>query len=251
MFATECKYSHSSDDDPIVFPGQQGAAHHHDFFGNTTTDFTSTVLSLDTTESTSCRLRTDTAAYWAPAVSRDGAWLEPISSDAYYRAADGVGADRIQPYPPGLMMISGDAHAESPQDLRIVAWACDRSLRVSATPPSCPDGSHLTVRVTFQDCWDGKRTDSEDHRAHVTYSGPEGCPESHPVAMPQLTFVVHYPHSGPTEGLGLSPGSILGGHADFVNSWDQHSLQTEIDKCLKRGVICDPPGGTGGSPPTF
>ncbi|CAN5493124.1 hypothetical protein BH10ACT2_BH10ACT2_28730 [soil metagenome] len=27
-------------------------------------------------------------------------------------------------------------------------------------------------------------------------------------------------------------GSIYSGHADFINSWDQHTLVTEVEGCL-------------------
>jgi len=37
-FRTECRYSHVSFDDPIVYPGQPGAAHLHAFYGNTAMD---------------------------------------------------------------------------------------------------------------------------------------------------------------------------------------------------------------------
>ncbi len=146
------------------------------------------------------------------------------------------------------MMIAGDGHATRPQSLDIVAWACDRSQRISDAPAECPEGAELTVRVTFPDCWNGRDTDSEDHKAHVAYSGTEGCPSTHPVAMPVLTFVVHYPVTGSVEGLGLSPGSLLNGHADFVNTWEPEALRREIDHCLKKGLVCSSPGGTGGSP---
>lgn len=46
QFVVRCGYSHSLPDDPIVFPGQQGASHLHDFFGNTATDAFSTQASL-------------------------------------------------------------------------------------------------------------------------------------------------------------------------------------------------------------
>lgn len=250
MVATECSFSHESENDPIVFPGEPGAAHHHNFFGNTTTDAfstTETLLAGDTT----CRAKADTAAYWAPALSRNGTWLQPISSDAYYRVAPGVAATEVQAYPQGLMMIGGDAHATEPQPTEIVAWACDRSRKVSSTPPTCPEGAGLTLRVVYPDCWNGRDLDTEDHRLHVAYSDESGCPESHPVAMPQLTFVVHYPVTGPPDGLGLSPGSLLGGHADFVNTWNQEALEREVENCLRRGLVCKRPGGTGGSPPQF
>ena len=38
----ECGASHFAPDDPIVFPGQRGAAHMHEFFGNTSTNASST-----------------------------------------------------------------------------------------------------------------------------------------------------------------------------------------------------------------
>ena len=250
MFATECQYSHSSNDDPIVFPGAQGKAHHHDFFGNSTTDFTSTIESLSGA-STTCRQREDSAAYWAPALSRYGAYIEPISADAYYRVASGVDPAAVEAYPQGLMMIAGDAHSMVPEPTAVVAWACDRSRKVSSMPHECPEGAELTVRVTFPDCWNGRDTDSEDHKAHMAYSGAEGCPSTHPVPVPMLTIVVHYPVTGSVEGLGLSPGSLMNGHADFVNTWNEKALQREVDHCLHRGLVCSSPGGTGGSPPLF
>lgn len=250
MFATECEFSHSSNDDPIVYPGEEGAAHHHDFFGNTTTDFTSTVESL-LGGPTTCRQQEDSAAYWAPSLSRGGEFLAPIAADAYYRVAQGVDPGDVEAYPEGLMMIAGDGHAIEPQSLDVVAWACDRSRRVSTQPVECPEGAELTMRVTFPDCWNGSDTDSEDHKSHVAYSGPEGCPSTHPVPMPLLTFVVHYPVTGSVDDLGLSPGSLLQGHADFVNTWDSERLARELDHCLRRGLVCSSPGGTGGSPPLF
>ena len=45
-FTTDCFPSHRAPDDPIVFPGQPGASHSHDFFGNTTTDASSTYASM-------------------------------------------------------------------------------------------------------------------------------------------------------------------------------------------------------------
>ena len=42
----ECGASHAAADDPIVFPGQPGAAHLHEFFGNTSTNASSTYASM-------------------------------------------------------------------------------------------------------------------------------------------------------------------------------------------------------------
>jgi hypothetical protein len=37
-FYANCRFSHTNDDDPIVYPGQPGKSHPHTFFGNNSTD---------------------------------------------------------------------------------------------------------------------------------------------------------------------------------------------------------------------
>ena len=65
IFAVVCTFSHRLPDDPIVHPRQPGTSHSHDFFGNTTTDASSTYASLRA-GSTTCHNPEDTAAYWVP-----------------------------------------------------------------------------------------------------------------------------------------------------------------------------------------
>jgi hypothetical protein len=36
----------------------------------------------------------------------------------------------------------------------------------------------------------------------------------------------------------LASGSLLSGHADFVNSWDQEELESEVDLCIRRQNVC-------------
>jgi hypothetical protein len=64
-----------------------------------------------------------------------------------------------------------------------------------------------------------------------------GCPDGFPVAVPQLLIAIHYPPVDP-EGLSLASGSILTGHADFWNVWDQDKLEREVTQCLNRDLIC-------------
>ena len=45
-FYSNCRFSHSSEDDPIVYPGQPGRSHSHTFFGNKSTNAFSTVARL-------------------------------------------------------------------------------------------------------------------------------------------------------------------------------------------------------------
>lgn len=237
QFVTDCGFSHSAADDPIVYPGVPGASHWHDFFGNATTDAASTHASL-LEGGTTCQAQADTAAYWAPSVFVGGEAIQPTKSTAYYRAAPGVAPTDVVAYPPDLRMIAGDMHADEPQSTDLVGWACGVSTRHSSTPPSCPSSAPLRSVITFQDCWDGKNTDSDDHRSHVANSVDGACPDTHPVHIPQLTFAITYPLSGAQPDLELASGDPITLHADFVNAWDQPALEREIKNCLHRDAVC-------------
>lgn len=43
IFRVKCDFCHSSYNDPIVYPGAEGAAHLHRFYGNTLEDHNTTV----------------------------------------------------------------------------------------------------------------------------------------------------------------------------------------------------------------
>lgn len=237
QFKVECTYSHSSSDDPIVHPGQPGRAHRHDFFGSTATDAHSTPASLLGTDTT-CQNRNDTAAYWAPALLRDGEPIEPTTGVAYYRPGPGADPAAVQPFPEGLVVIAGDQTATEPQALEVAAWHCGASPVLHSDPPSCPRTAPLGVRVAFPDCWDGEALDSDDHQSHMAYSEGGACPASHPVAVPQLIFEVHYPVTGDPADLALASGGVRSMHADFVQAWDQAALEREVRTCLNLAKVC-------------
>ena len=237
QFVVECGFSHSAMDDPIVYPGEPGASHLHVFFGNDGVDADTTVESL-AEHGTTCDQQLDKAAYWAPALLRDGEMLEPVKSVAYYRPGVDVDPTIVQAFPEGLVMIAGNAGAESEQPVSIVAWSCGTGITREAVPPECGETRNLRLLVTFPDCWDGVHLDSDNHKAHVAYSSKGVCPESHPVPVPQLQFSVEYPHTGSTAGLMLASGGLLSGHADFMNGWDQERLEREVRLCLHREVVC-------------
>jgi hypothetical protein len=237
QFVVECGFSHVGADDPIVYPGQPGASHEHVFFGNTTTDAVSTLASLDAGDTT-CDQHLDRAAYWVPALYDGAAMIEPVKSTAYYRAGLDIDPKAVQPYPSGLMMIAGNAAAQTEQPLEVVAWTCGAGIERSTLPPECPPGRNVRLILTFPDCWDGVRLDSANHIDHVAYSTGGICPSTHPVAVPQLQFSVEYAHTGPTDGLELASGGLLSGHADFMNAWDTEKLADEVSLCLHRDVVC-------------
>ena len=237
QFVVECGFSHMAADDPIVYPGQPGASHLHVFFGNREVDAHSTAASL-LRGTTTCDQSEDLAAYWVPALLRDGEPIDPVKSTAYYRPGLGVDPTSVQAYPAGLQMVAGSAGATSPQPVSKVAWSCGVGIAREATPPACPEGRDLRLIVTFPDCWDGVHLDSDDHHAHVAYSSGGACPPAWPVPVPQLQLSVEYPVTGPTDGLLLASGGLLTGHADFMNGWQQDELERQIAICLHRDVVC-------------
>jgi Domain of unknown function (DUF1996) len=237
QFLVECAFSHAAQDDPIVYPGKPGFSHLHVFFGNTDIDAQTTPGSL-ADGNTTCDQRQDKAAYWAPALLRDGEMITPVKSTAYYRPGIDVDPTIVQPFPEGLVMIAGSAGATEPQPVSIVAWSCGLGIEREVLPPRCSPDRVLRLLVTFPDCWDGVHLDSENHKSHIAYSGRGICPASHPVPVPQLQFSVEYPVSGSTAGLELASGGLLTGHADFMNGWDPAKLASEVRLCLHRRVVC-------------
>src|ERR671919_937136 len=103
-FAVACGFSHRNQDDPIVFPGQRGRSHDHTYFGNTATNASSTPASLRAAGETTCRLRADTAAYWAPTLYVRGNAVEPRGAVVYYVRRT---IAPVQAFPANLEIIAG------------------------------------------------------------------------------------------------------------------------------------------------
>jgi len=237
QFVVECGFSHAGPDDPIVHFGHPGRSHLHTFFGSTVTDASTTAGDL-AEGGTTCEQELDRASYWAPALLERGRMVTPTDAVAYYRPGVGVDPDAVEPYPFGLKMIGGDQGASEPQPLDTVAWACGTGSERHATPPACPEGRPLRLLVSFPDCWDGEHLDSGDHVSHTARSADGACPESHPVAVPQLLLSIAYPMTGGGHDLSLASGSLLTAHADFFNGWDEQKLATEVSSCIHQGVTC-------------
>jgi hypothetical protein len=257
-FYANCRFSHTSNDDPIVYPGEPGRSHHHTFFGNRSTDAYSTPASLRDGRTT-CKPRADKGAYWVPTLYQDGREVRPSKGQFYYNLRSYTD---MHPFPAGLKMVAGDQHAHHPQPLRVTYWACGGGAGVrvhkgAAVPATCPVvrrnfkafvkrcptcpverrtypariQTYLELHVDFPDCWDGKRLDTPDHQSHMAYSSNYVCPGSHPVKVPLIRALIRYPI---TSGLNveLASGGQLTGHADFVNAWDQRAFAKLVDDCF-------------------
>ncbi|MFK7800178.1 MAG: DUF1996 domain-containing protein [Anaerolineae bacterium] len=224
-----CDFSHSSYNDPIVFPGGESMAHLHRFYGNEQVDHNTTMESLLTTGDSTCQGgELNRSAYWVPTLlapdydsvtnermideNGDPAWkavpavvgTNEEAHEVFYYSAAIDDLDAIQPIPAGLRIIAGD-HTTMPgetQDTSIVRWHCQSwesndhsNPRWSATIPECLAPDRVRMDVFFPSCWNGIDLDSDDHKSHMAYpikdsTGETVCPDTHPVAVVRPTY--HY-----------------------------------------------------------
>ena len=220
-FSVRCEFSHMKQDDPIVAP-RATASHFHEFFGNRATDRGSTYSRM-VDQPTSCLLRRDRAAYWAPTLIKDGIRVEPSHVLAYYRSVGALGGMNIKPFPRDFRMVSYDAE-----------WLCrDHETSPIGSPPDCSAGEEVGLRVTFPECWNGRAVDSADHLRHVAQASGRGCPKTHPIPLPRLALNFRW-NLNDARGVVFHTG--VAPHADFWNTWRQPALVKLVDRCLGRGV---------------
>lgn len=239
-FNVPCPYSRSLRDDPVVHPRRPGASHLHDFTGNKTTDAFSTVRSL-VGRPTTCKLSSDSSAYWFPALYSNDRHVRPSSMTAYYGGQNEfVDPATVVKPPRGFVMIGGyqaDATRRPRLTMQRVFWECDGSKPQYPRPPSgCDRSIELDVRFPF--CWDGKRRDSPDHRSHVVYPiRGVGCPRSHPVPIPRLRYRIEYPITdGSTITFASGPWWTV--HGDFWNTWRQPAFERLVTSCINTDTSC-------------
>jgi hypothetical protein len=102
---------------------------------------------------------------------------------------------------------------------------------LSAAPTACPANADQVLVMRFPDCWNGRDLDSPDHKSHLAYRVRGVCPAGYPVALPRLSFNVHY-RLNSLAGLSLASGSIYSAHADFFNAWNQAVLAALVARNL-------------------
>jgi hypothetical protein len=244
VFSTKCAYSHANNDDPIVYPGLQGAAHRHQYFGNVSTNYNTTSGKLEKS-ATNCDRTADHAAYWVPALYVDGVELPFEAAHVYYRNSGTTDKSKTVPFPRGLQMIAGTAaHPEPPDGFRTAEWACqgDELHVTDDFPPYCAS-QKVVATITFPSCWDGVNLTSAD-QSHMAYpfentSRPRTCPSTHPVYLPEITeWVRWFPRRADMSGLTLASGSGDTIHADYWSVWDAAEEARLVTTCLIGGVTC-------------
>ena len=257
QFRFTCDFSHMSYDDPIVFPGRQGATHLHTFFGNTGINYASTQASIETSGNSTCAGGpANRTGYWVPSIidTKDGTPIKPDSIMVYYKTGH-ISGTNVKPFPAGLRMISGDMKSTGPQENQ--AWNCytpdGKEYTYKNIPELCPAGSTVVAGINFPFCWDGVNLDSPDHKSHMSFPVWNNdkrvveCPTSHPVELPMITEQVKYlvKETGETARWRLSSDNYgtekLGGfslHADWFNGWDAKVQDIWVKNCLIANRDC-------------
>lgn len=251
-FRTRVDPSHFSFDDPLVYPGQPGKSHLHVFFGNTGTNANSTQESISGAGNSTARGGTaNRSAYWVPAIidTRTGDAVIPDPSDFYYKSGyRGVDRTKIVPMPQGLRMIAGDPKNQVDPGLwsSPYVWKCHNDGAVQSTQiiTTCPVGDTLELSLGFPQCWDGKNLDSPDHKSHMAYANG-GCPPSHPVAIPEVSFHVLWPIRVAGEARYWRLSSDIAGnpagytaHGDWWNGWKKDISDSWSINCVAAGRDC-------------
>lgn len=239
-FENICYYTHTNQDDAIVFPGQVGASPHlHDYVSNPGANANSTAASLRA-GTTNCVNSLDFASYWAPTLFNGSTPIHPNSDTIYYLSN---GKSNVKPYPFGLKELAGNPDATSPAQAQDILWGCSTTAPTYSYAPVCSNGAELHVRVDFPDCWNGTTLDSPTHRTHVAYSVNGACPSGYPVPIPMLSVLFKYSFSNGSvlkTSAGLGTWSM---HADFINAWDVNELAHMVSMCLDPQKVCGRPTG--------
>jgi hypothetical protein len=250
-FRTICAFSHMAFDDPIVYPGRPGVSHLHAFFGNTGVNAFSTKDSIASSGNSTCSGGiANRTAYWIPALidTRTGAPVVPAFTIWYYKTftVPAYPLSENKAIPSGLRMVAGDMRATGPQTM--AHWNCfGVGGTNSATIPNCAPGQSVEMHVTFPACWDGVNLDSDNHKSHMAYSrGAEGCPNSHPVAVPNIILNVRYlvqNANDPTFWRLSSDmngnGAGLSAHADWFDGWVPAIRDTWVRNCSQSPRNCE------------
>jgi hypothetical protein len=219
IFRTVCLYSHMRTEDPLI----AGPTYLNMYWGKTGTG------------NSTCRGGiVDRSVYWLPALidTKTRTPLAPELIHVYFESGYlGVRPDQVQPMPAGLRMLAGDAsHA---------GWKCwDAGGATRPAIPHCPAGDHADLELYFPQCWNGRDLDSPDHKSHMAYATPgRGCPVTHPVALPQISYHALYPVSVSTDTSGwrLASDTLQGG---WVNGWRADILTTWIAGCVRVAATC-------------
>ncbi|WP_373300870.1 DUF1996 domain-containing protein [Streptomyces violascens] len=263
-FTSDCGRNQNGKRNPdnvIVAPGVSNGAHHmHDYVGNQATDAFSSDADL-ARGNTSCRNQGDKSTYYWPVVR---VLNQGNDTDA---RADGGGKDKnvgkiqtpvqatiqlagspvskVTAMPRFLRIITGDAKAFTNGNANANAsWSCTgfENRQLKDKYPLCPQGSKVVRTFKFQSCWDGRNTDSANHRTHVAFADKRGaCPAGFK-AIPQLVQRIVYdvPAKAGAFAVDSFPEQLhkpVTDHGDFIDVFSDQLMGKAVN-CINTGRSC-------------
>lgn len=174
-----------------------------------------------------------------------GGIVRPARVKIEYR---GNPTSRVTPMPRFLKMITGDAKPTSrgPANAR-ATWTCSGFTdRLSDKYVICPPGSQVTRVHDFPGCWDGRNTDSDNHRSHVAFADAAtgACPAG-TRAIPQLRISISYNIPREVQQAGQyqldsfpeENHNPFSDHNDFANVNSSRTMN-RIAGCINAGRRC-------------
>ncbi|MFM0734484.1 DUF1996 domain-containing protein [Paraburkholderia sediminicola] len=260
--SVRCAYSHTLGDDAILMFEMPGHAMWHDFFGNTSTDASSTYASLQKAPTTTCTDLADSSAYWTPSLRLpDGTEVRPAYQKTYYQN----GAKKpLTSFPSGLQLLAGDHKGTAPNE-HIDFWCNDtkkytNNAERTCLPPSTGESIQLDIGIQFPNCWDGTtiaaKPSGVTHKPNAVYADASGvCPTDYPKQIPTVNMNVAYLFPGLASldlikvQLSLDPimngdqrtdqwGSIYTAHGDFINGWTADAAKFMTERCMNNNYDC-------------
>ncbi|MFJ6542810.1 DUF1996 domain-containing protein [Streptomyces sp. NPDC091385] len=279
-FTSECGVNANglrNSDNVIVAPGVSNGAHHfHDYVGNQSNTAFASDDDLAKAD-TSCVDKGDKSTYYWPVVrlqngkqekdagapggGTEGNAGEIVTPKQVTITFEGNPRGKVTAMPRLLRIITGDAKSfvNGPANAN-ASWSCtgfeDRQLKDKY--PLCPSGSDVVRTFRFQSCWDGRNTDSANHRTHVAFEGQDGaCPQGFE-PIPQLVQRIVYDVDAPSLNDGGKTVPLYAvdsfpeqqhkpvtDHGDFINVFDEGLMDQMVD-CINSGRTCGPRGDDGG-----
>ncbi|KAF4554906.1 Hypothetical protein D9617_3g019750 [Elsinoe fawcettii] len=255
--------------DPIISPGQV-SGHVHQVVGGNGFGFTQDFAQARRSTCTSCTVTKDLSNYWTPILyykNKNGK-LQRVKQNGgvlVYYLQRPESNKNLKAFPENFRMVAGDPfkrNATTDFAGKAISFAClnyngpAKAETPNLPPYNCPNG--VRAQVFFPSCWDGKNTDSPDHKSHMSYPATGAynsgtCPPTHPVQLVSIFYEVIFQTNelefwagdqGTNQPFIFAQGDATGYgfHGDFLNGWDIPLLQKAVDQCRNlSGELSDCP----------
>jgi hypothetical protein len=175
----------------------------------------------------------------------DGEIVEPANAELTFR---GSPAGDVVAMPKFLRVLYGDAkvNTNGPKNARD-SWTCagfeDKVL--TNKYPICPNGAAVKRIHAFPSCWDGKNTDSTNHRDHIVFADDNGNCKNGFKAVPQLVVTLTYNIPQDVQEKGQykvdsfpeEEHDPFSDHDDFANVMSNQIMSRVVD-CINEGKTC-------------